>query len=80
MIEDNGRWWVFDPGDSFSHVLAATDTAAQPGALVTMCGRELPGDHTSTFSVAPSLAICPACRRPRRVAPPPAVFPTRTHY
>ena len=80
MIEENGRQWVFDPDGSFSHVLADTGTAAAPGALVTMCGRELPGDHTSTFSVPPSLAICPGCRRAGRVTAPPAVFPTPTHY
>ncbi len=53
-----GIRWVFDPADSFAHVLADT-TAARPGALVTICGRELPTETTPTFSVAPSLAVCP---------------------
>ncbi|MGH3904846.1 MAG: hypothetical protein ACRDTE_11750 [Pseudonocardiaceae bacterium] len=72
----DGVRWVFDPGDSFAHVLA--DPAAAPVALVTVCGRELPAERTSTFPVAPSLAICPvcsACEPVERAARPPVAFP-----
>ncbi|MGH3904006.1 MAG: hypothetical protein ACRDTE_07455 [Pseudonocardiaceae bacterium] len=74
-MTDDGTRWVFDPGDSFAHVLADPPTA-QPGVLVTMCRRELPAEHTPTLSVPPSLAVCPVCGPSGRVARPAAVFPT----
>ena len=58
MRGNGGVWWVFDPGDCFAHVLADT-TGAEPGVLVTMCGRELPAERTTMSSVPPSLAVCP---------------------
>lgn len=61
MSGDAGVWWVFDPGDCFAHVLADLGSAAEPGVLVTMCGRELPAERTTMFSVPPSLAVCPRC-------------------
>ncbi|MGH4013121.1 MAG: hypothetical protein ACRDSL_04160 [Pseudonocardiaceae bacterium] len=61
MIGNDGVRWVFDPGDSFAHVFADPATAAESGVLVTMCGQELPVERTSTFSVPPSLAVCPVC-------------------
>ncbi|MGH3905092.1 MAG: hypothetical protein ACRDTE_13000 [Pseudonocardiaceae bacterium] len=60
MTENDGTRWVFDPGDSLAHVVADPATA-EPSALVTMCGRRLPIEPTPTFSVPPSLAICPKC-------------------
>ncbi len=78
-MSENGTRWVFDRSDSFAHVVADPATA-QPTALVTMCGRRLPIERTPTFSVPPSLAICPKCGPSVRVGPPSAVFPTSTHY
>lgn len=79
MSGDRGVWWVFDAGDSFSHVLADSSATAR-GMVVTMCGRELVAEDTSTFSVPPSVAVCPVCGPYGRVRRPPAVFPTPTHY
>lgn len=73
-------WWVFDPGDCFAHVLAEPTTADEPGVLVTMCRRELPGERTSMFSVPPSLVICPACGPSGPRKRPPAVFPPPAYY
>lgn len=68
--------WVFDSTDSFAHVL----TTPERGVLVTICGRAFPVDTTPTFSVPPSLSICRICQPSGRVKPPPATFPTPTHY
>ncbi|MGH3795053.1 MAG: hypothetical protein ACRDSP_09200 [Pseudonocardiaceae bacterium] len=78
--EDSIRW-VFDPADSFAHVLADP----QPDVLVTMCGRRFPTDHTPTFGVAPSLVVCPTCAPHGEIEWPPAAStptprPTPTHY
>ncbi|MGH8545588.1 MAG: hypothetical protein ACREX3_18585 [Gammaproteobacteria bacterium] len=73
-MTDDGTRWVFDPGDSFAHVLADSP-AAHPGVLVTMCRHELPAGRTPTFSVPPSLAVCPVCGPSGRVGRPAAVFP-----
>ncbi|MGH3908286.1 MAG: hypothetical protein ACRDTE_29500 [Pseudonocardiaceae bacterium] len=73
-MSGDGMRWVFDPSDSFGHVLA-DPAAAAPAVVVTVCGRELPAERTPTFPVAPSLAICPACERAERTALPPAAFP-----
>ena len=67
-----GVRWVFDPADSFAHVLA--DRAAQPGVLLTMCEREFPAT-TPTFPVAPSLAVCPICQPHGQIQRPPVLFP-----
>lgn len=70
--------WVYTD-DAFAHLLA--DPAAFPlGALLTWCGRALPAETTATFSVPPSLDLCPLCRPPGRVAPPPVTFPAPIHY
>lgn len=74
--EDSTRW-VFDPGDSCSHLLA-DPTATTPTSLITLCGRELPTERTPTFSIAPSLAVCPICEPPGRLERPRAAFPTTT--
>lgn len=78
MTGQGGVWWVFDPVDSFAHVLV--DPGTESGPLVTICGRELPVERTSAFSVPPSLAICPVCRPPEGTLRPSVVFPTPTHY
>ncbi|MGH3903916.1 MAG: hypothetical protein ACRDTE_06990 [Pseudonocardiaceae bacterium] len=75
-MSGDGIRWVYDPGDSFAHVLA--DPAAAPAVLVTVCGRELPAERTPTFPVAPSLAICPVCSAgepAERTARPPVASP-----
>lgn len=72
--------WAFDPADSFAHILAGPTTAMEPTVLVTICGRELPAERTSAFSVPPSLAICPICRPTGGPPRPPVMFPTPTHY
>ncbi|MGH3813544.1 MAG: hypothetical protein ACRDUV_14015 [Pseudonocardiaceae bacterium] len=71
-MSGDGLRWVYDPGDSYAHVLA--DPAATPVALVTVCGRELP-ERTPTFPVAPSLAVCPACEPAEPTARSPVAFP-----
>ncbi|MGH3908913.1 MAG: hypothetical protein ACRDTE_32730, partial [Pseudonocardiaceae bacterium] len=73
-MSGDGLRWVYDPGDSFAHVLADPPAAASV-ALVTVCGRELPAERTPTFPVAPSLAVCPACEPTERAARPPVAFP-----
>ncbi|MGH3903802.1 MAG: hypothetical protein ACRDTE_06390 [Pseudonocardiaceae bacterium] len=80
-MSGDGLRWVFDPGDSFGHVLA-DPAATTPAVLVTVCGRELPAERTPTFPVAPSLAVCPVCPVCSAGGPvepvtrPPAAFPT----
>lgn len=49
-MTETGIRWVFNPRDSFAHVLADPATA-QSGTLTTICGRELPTETTPTFSV-----------------------------
>ena len=80
MSGDGGVWWVFDPGDCGAHVLADTTVGADPGVLVTVCGRELPAGRTTRFAVAPSLVVCPVCSPSGRVKRPAVVFPAPTHY
>lgn len=76
MTNDDRLRWVFDPADSFAHVLANPER----GGLVTICGRAFPADTTPTFSVPPSLSICRICQPYGQVKPPPATFPPPTHY
>lgn len=68
--------WAYGD-DSFAHLLAEPATFPS-GALLTMCGRAL-SEQTPTFSVPPSLSLCPICR-PAAGATPPATFPIPNHY
>lgn len=77
-VQDGTRW-VFDPDDSFGHVVAGS-TPAELGMLVTRCGKQFCIERTATFSVPPSLAVCPVCRPRQSSERPAGLFPTPTHF
>ena len=79
LDENEGVRWVFDPADSRAHALA-DPSAAPPGVVVTVCGRDFPAGRTPTYGVTPSGRVCPICQPSEDFPPPPAVFPTPHYY